>query len=69
VSAEAQERLRNLLRERDGFRHDLSQAELEGLGFVADAARREIQRLHGRIRKHCEFHGLARPRDVPERDE
>ena len=66
MSLEAQERLRALLRERDGFRRDLRMAEVEGLDAVALAAQREIRRLHRRIQKHCDFLGLPLPADVLE---
>jgi PilZ domain. len=66
---EADLRLMSLLSELDGFRHELSQADQGGFSFVADEARCEIRRLHRRIRKHCEYHGLLLPSNVPECDE
>lgn len=68
MSGDAETRLRNLLRECEGFRDDLSHAEREDFKIVAEAARREIRRVNGLIRRHCDYHGLAVPRDVLEED-
>jgi len=65
---EAKQRLEKLISTLRAFRGELLDAEREGLEFVAARAREEIRRLHALIRRHCEWHGLARPHDVPEND-
>ena len=66
--SEARGQMERLLSNLRTFRSELETAERDGLEFVAERARHEIRKLHELIRRHCDWHNLARPAEVPEKD-
>jgi len=62
---EAARRLDELLRTLHHCEGELADAEREGLALIAESYRREIEKRHDLIRRHCELTGLPSPHGVP----
>src|SRR5688572_4794871 len=59
------DRLHELIAKVEHYQNELAGAEREQLPFVALSCRREIGKLEGLIRRHCELTGLPVPDRIP----
>jgi len=59
--AEAERRLQELLSSLRHYQGELELAELNGFGFVAESARREVRKRCEMIQRHCRLTGLPIP--------
>ena len=64
ADAQARQQLEVLVSSLRHYQKELEDAEREGLTFVAESCRRELQQRHDVIRRHCSAIGLAVPHEV-----